>query len=54
MTGNAKYAETDWEAIDEEEEGLDSNDTVDKAVEQFLCEDGVLFYELRKVIQARC
>lgn len=50
MADNAERAETDWEAVDEEKEGLDGNDAVDKAVEQFLREHCVLLNKLREVV----
>jgi hypothetical protein len=43
MADDAQRAEADWEAIDEEKECLDGNDTVDESGEQFLCEYCVLF-----------
>ena len=42
MAGDAECAEADWEAVDEEKEGLDGDDAVDEAVQQFLCEYCVL------------
>jgi hypothetical protein len=54
MADDTERTQPDWEAIDEEEEGLDADDTVDETVEKLLCEDGVFFYEFGKVVQSRC
>lgn len=50
MADDTERTQTDWETVDEEEEGLDADDTVDEAVEELLCEDGVFFYEFGKVV----
>jgi hypothetical protein len=54
MAGNAERAEADWEAVDEEKEGLDGDDAVDETVEQFLREHCVLLDKFREVVQSRC
>jgi hypothetical protein len=33
MAGNAERAEADWEAVDEEKEGLDGDDAIDETIE---------------------
>lgn len=43
MADNAERAEADGKAVDEEEQGLNSNNAVDKAAEQFFGKYCVLF-----------
>jgi hypothetical protein len=50
MADDAESAQTEGEAVDEEQEHLDADDAVDELCEQLLGEDGVLFDELREVV----
>lgn len=54
MADDAEHAETDWKAVDEQEESLDADDTVDEAIQKSLGKDCVFFHELREVVQSRC
>lgn len=51
MRHNAQHAEAEREAVYKEEK-LYGDDSINKAREEFLCEDSVLFDELREVVQA--
>lgn len=33
---------------------MEDDDGVDEVGEEAFCEDGVLFYELRQIVEARC
>jgi hypothetical protein len=50
MADDAESAQTEGEAVDEEQEHLDADDAVDELCEQLLGEDGVLLDELREVV----
>jgi len=52
MRPDTQCAEPNWKPIDYEKERLYANDAIDEPVEQFLREDGMLFHEFRKVVQA--
>ena len=50
MADDTESAQAERETVDEEQEDLNADDAVDKLCEQLLCEDRVLFYELREVV----
>lgn len=51
MRHHAQRAESKREAIDDKKQDLEGDDAVDKSVEQFLREYGVLFHELGEVVE---
>lgn len=46
----AQRAESNREAIDDEQQDLEPDDAVNEAVEKLFGEDGVFFHKLREVI----
>ena len=53
MRHDADEGEDLWEAIDEDEEGLDSDNRIYHARQKSLCYDCMLFNKLRKIVQSR-
>ena len=51
---DAQRAQTEWEAVDEDEEDLHGDDGVDQARQQLLREDSVLLDEFGEVVEAGC
>ena len=51
MTAYAKEASPGWEAVDQPEERLRTNDHVDHAGEKLLCNDRMLLHELREIVE---
>jgi hypothetical protein len=52
MRDDAHESELEGEAIDNAEEGVDADDEVDEAGEEFLGDYGVFFDELREVVES--
>ena len=54
MADYTDEGEEKGEAVDQNQEGLDSDDHVDKAREELTCEYGVLLYQFGEVIKSAC
>ena len=54
MATDAEQGKPYGKAVDETKEDLEGDDGVDETGEEFLRGDGVLFYELGEVVEARC
>lgn len=54
MAGYADEGEERREAVDQSQEGLDGDDGVNEAREEFAGENGVLFNQFGEVIQSAC
>lgn len=54
MADYTDEGEEKGEAVDQGQEGLDSDDRVDKAREELTCEYGVLLYQFGEVIKSAC
>lgn len=52
MRHNAQRAESNWKAIDDQKQDLYAHHAIDEAVQKLLCQYGMLFHELREVVQA--
>lgn len=50
MADDAERAETDRKAVDEEEKRLNADDAINEAIQQFLRENRVFFYQLGEVV----
>lgn len=50
MADDAERTEANWEAVHEEEECLDCDDTVNQASEKLFCEDSMFLDKFRKVV----
>lgn len=53
MRHDTQQTQSNREPVDNEEQKLDADDTIDEAVQQLLCEDGMFFHELGKVVESR-
>lgn len=53
MRHDADEREDLWEAIDEDEKGLDGDNGIYHARQKSLCYDCMLFDKLRKIVQSR-
>ena len=54
MTGYAHKGKKNREAVDEGEEALDGDDTVDKATQELTSENSVFFHQFGKIVESAC